>query len=210
MVIKAWFEETVALSGFPTRRTIHPVRRIDLRKADLKLLLALPGVAMMLIGYGACRWLGLPLSDAPLEVTVFATLTAFFIAAALSAFFESFVPSFRLAGGSLEGAVRQLKLTPLWAMALSLTSAVGEELFFRGFLLGLGLTFLPVWGAVLAQAVLFAAFHPAPRAAWAYPLWTGLIGAWFGIITMASGSVVPGILAHYVFNHLNFNQLLEV
>lgn len=185
------------------------MRRANLRNVDLKLLLALPGVAMMLIGYGACRWLGLPLSDAPLEITGLATLTAFFIAVALSAFFERFVPSFATAGGSLEGAVRQLKLTPLWALALSLTSAVGEELFFRGLLLGLGLTFLPVWGAVIAQALLFAAFHPAPRAAWAYPLWTGLIGAWFGIIAMASGSIVPGILAHYVFNHLNFNQLLE-
>ncbi len=186
------------------------MRRVDLRTIDLKLLLALPGIAMMLIGYALCRWLGLPLNDAPLEVTVFATLTAFFIAAALSALFEQFVPSFRLAGGSLEGAVRQLKLTPLWAFALSLTSAVGEELFFRGFLLGLGLTFLPVWGAILAQALLFAAFHPAPRAAWGYPLWTGLIGAWFGIVALSSGSIVPGILAHYVFNHLNFNQLLEV
>ena len=186
------------------------MRRAHLRIIDLKLLLALPGIAMMLIGYGACRWLGLPLNDAPLEITVLATLTAFFVAAALSLFFEQFVNSFRLAGGSLEGAVRQLKLTPLWALALSLTSAVGEELFFRGFLLGLGLTFLPAWGAILAQAVLFAAFHPAPRAAWAYPLWTGLIGAWFGIVTMATGSIVPGILAHYVFNHLNFNQLLEV
>ena len=164
---------------------------------------------MMLIGYSACRWLGLPLNDAPLEITALATLTAFFVAAALSAFFEQRVPSFRLAGGALEGAVRQLKLTPLWAFALSLTSSVGEELFFRGFLLGLGLTFLPVWGAVLAQALLFAALHPAPRAAWAYPLWTGLIGTWFGIVTLATGSIVPGILAHYVFNHLNFNQLLE-
>lgn len=192
------------------RRTIRAVRRIDLRTIDLKPLLALPGIAMMLIGYGACRWLGLALNDAPLEITVFATLTAFFMTAALSAFFEGFVPSFRLAGGSLEAAVRQLKLTPQWAMALSLTSAVGEELFFRGFLLGLGLTFLPVWGAVLAQALLFAAFHPAPRAAWGYPLWTGLIGMWLGIVTLATGSIVPGILAHYLFNHLNFNQLLEV
>jgi uncharacterized protein len=190
------------------RRTIRAVRR-TLRAIDLKLLLALPGIAMMLIGYALCRWLGLTLNDAPLEVTVFATLTAFFVASALSAFFEQRVPSFRLAGGALEGAVRQLQLTPLWAFALSLTSSVGEELFFRGFLLGLGLTFLPVWGAVFAQALLFAAFHPAPRAAWGYPLWTGLIGAWFGVVAVSSGSIVPGILAHYVFNHLNFNQLLE-
>ena len=164
---------------------------------------------MMLVGYGACRALNLPLGDASLEVTVFAGLTAFFMAAALSAAFERFIPSFRLAGGSLEGAVRQMNLTPLWAFALSMTSAVGEELMFRGFVLGFGSRLLPVAVAVVVQAVLFAALHPAPRAAWAYPLWTGLIGAWFGIVAVLSGSVVPGILAHYLFNHLNFNQLLE-
>jgi uncharacterized protein len=176
---------------------------------DIKLLLAAPGVLMMLVGYAGCRALNLSLGDASLEVTVFAGLTAFFIASTLSVAFERFVPSFRLAGGSLEGAVRQMNLTPLWAFALSLTSAVGEELMFRGFLLGLGSRFLPVAVAVIIQAALFAALHPAPRAAWAYTLWTGLIGAWFGIVAVLSGSVVPGILAHYLFNHLNFNQLLD-
>jgi uncharacterized protein len=183
------------------------LRRV--RRVDIKLLLAAPGLLMMLVGYGACRALNLPLGDASLEVTVFAALTAFFIASALSVAFERFVPSFRLAGGSLEGAVRQMNLTPLWAFALSLTSAVGEELMFRGFVLGFGSRLLPVAVAVVVQAVLFAALHPAPRVAWAYTLWTGLIGAWFGIVTVLSGSVVPGILAHYLFNHLNFNQLLE-
>jgi membrane protease YdiL (CAAX protease family) len=178
-------------------------------RVDLKLVLAVPGVLMMLVGYVGCRWLNIPLEEPSLEVMTFAALTAFFGAAALSAAFERSLPSFTVAGGALEAAVRGLKLTPLWALALSLTSAVGEELFFRAFLLGLGLTFLPAWAAVLAQAAIFAAFHPAPRAAWAYPLWTGLIGVWFGVIALAAGSVVPGILAHYLFNHLNFNELLE-
>ncbi|NJK43100.1 MAG: CPBP family intramembrane metalloprotease [Pleurocapsa sp. SU_196_0] len=176
---------------------------------DVKLLLALPGVLMMLVGYVGCRLLNIPLRDASLEITIFATLTAFYGASALSSGFERWLPSFRSAGGSLEGAVRMMNLTPPWAFALSMTSAVGEELLFRGLLLGLGVKFLPVALAVVIQAALFAALHPAPRAAWAYPLWTGLIGAWFGVVTVLTGSVVPGMLAHYLFNHLNFNAFLE-
>jgi uncharacterized protein len=178
------------------------------RRLDIKVLLALPGVLMMLLGYLGCRLLGIPLPESSPEVTLFASLTAFLLALALSVLFEAHVPSFRLAGGHLEGIVSRLELTPLWALALSLTSGIGEELFFRGLLLGLGSQFLPVWAAVLGQAVLFAAFHPAPRAAWGYTLWTGLIGLLFGVMTVASGSVIPTILAHYLFNHLNFEAAL--
>jgi uncharacterized protein len=178
------------------------------RRPDLKVLLAIPGILMMLIGYFGCQLLGIPLPETSPEVALFASLTAFLLALGLSTLFEAHVPSFRLAGGQLEGIVGRLELTPLWALALSLTSGIGEELFFRGLLLGLGLTFLPAWAAVLGQAVLFAAFHPAPRAAWGYTLWTGLIGLLFGAITIASGSVIPTMLAHYLFNHLNFEAAL--
>ncbi len=176
---------------------------------DIKLVLALPGIAMMLVGYLGCRAFGIPLQDAPPEIALFASLTAFFLASSLAVAFERWVRSFRLAGGQLEGIIGQLHLTPPWALLLSLTSGIGEELFFRGLLLGLGLKFLPVWAALVAQAVIFAAFHPAPRAAWAYPLWTGLIGLLFGGVTMATGSVLPTILAHYLFNHVNFDAALN-
>lgn len=180
-----------------------------MRRFDLKLLLALPGLAMLLIGYFGCGLLDIPLPETTPGIALFAALTAFFLAMALSHLFEQFVPSFRLAGGQLEGIITQLQLTPAWALALSLTSGIGEELFFRGLLLGLGVKFLPVWLALLLQAVVFAAFHPAPRAAWGYTLWTGLIGLLFGLITIASGSVIPTMLAHYLFNHLNFEAALE-
>lgn len=176
---------------------------------DIKLILALPGLGMLLIGYLGCLLLSIPLPDISPEIALFASLTAFFLAMVLSSLFERFVPSFRLAGGQLEGIIGQLGLTPAWAFALSLTSGIGEELFFRGLLLGLGIKFLPLWLALLLQAVIFAAFHPAPRAAWGYTLWTGLIGLLFGLITVASGSVVPTMLAHYLFNHLNFDAALE-
>jgi uncharacterized protein len=181
------------------------VRRLPV---DIKLVLALPGIAMMLVGYFGCRALGISLKDATPEITLFASLTAFFLASSLAVLFERHVRSFRLAGGQLEGIIGQLRLTPPWALLLSLTSGIGEELFFRGLLLGLGLKFLPIWAALLLQAAIFAAFHPAPKAAWAYPLWTGLIGLLFGCVTIWTGSLLPTILAHYLFNHVNFDAAL--
>jgi uncharacterized protein len=154
-------------------------------------------------------WLGVDFSDLPLEILIFAALTAFFAIAFLSALFERFVPSFSLAGGMLEGIMQGLGLNSLWAFVLALTSSLGEELFFRGFLLTLGIKYLPVWLAVLAQALIFAAFHPAPARAWGYPLWTALVGIVLGLVTFACGSVEPAILAHYLFNHLNLNQAIN-
>jgi uncharacterized protein len=188
--------------------SLQQVMLPDVHRLDIKILLALPGILMMLLGYIGCKLLGIPLPETSPEVALFASLTAFFLALGLSTLFEAHVPSFRLAGGHLEGIVSRLELTPLWALGLSLTSGIGEELFFRGLLLGLGSQHLPTWVAVLGQAVLFAAFHPAPRAAWGYTLWTGLIGLLFGTITLASGSVIPTMLAHYLFNHLNFEAAM--
>jgi uncharacterized protein len=182
---------------------------VNLRRLNVKVLLALPGLILGLIGFLGNLWLGVDFTDLPLEILIPAGLTAFFTICLLSASFERFVPSFSLAGGMLEGIMQNLGLTGLWAFVLALTSSLGEELFFRGFVLALGLKFLPVLVAVLAQAVLFAAFHPAPARAWAYPLWTALVGMVLGGITVATGSIEPGILAHYVFNHLNLNGVIS-
>jgi uncharacterized protein len=182
---------------------------VNLRRLNVKVLLALPGLILGLIGFLGSLWLGVDFTDLPLEILIPAGLTAFFTICLLSASFERFVPSFSLAGGMLEGIMQNLGLTGLWAFVLALTSSLGEELFFRGFVLALGLKFLPVLVAVLAQAVLFAAFHPAPARAWAYPLWTALVGMVLGGITVATGSIEPGILAHYVFNHLNLNGVIS-
>lgn len=169
----------------------------------------MPGLILGLIGFFGSLWLGVDFTDLPPEILGFAALTAFFSIAFLSAFFERFIPSFSFAGGMLEGIMQGLGLNGLWAFFLALTSSLGEELFFRGFLLALGVKFLPVWLAVLAQAAVFAAFHPAPAKAWAYPLWTALVGVLMALVTLGSGSVEPAILAHYLFNHLNLNQAIS-
>ena len=168
----------------------------------------MPGLILGLIGFLGSLWLGVNFADLPPEILIFAALTAFFSVAFLSAFFERFIPSFTFAGGMLEGIMQGLGLNGLWAFFLALTSSLGEELFFRGFLLALGVKFLPVWLAVLAQAAVFAAFHPAPAKAWGYPLWTALVGVVLALVTLACGSVEPAILAHYLFNHLNLNQAI--
>ena len=182
---------------------------VQIRRLNIKVLLALPGLILGLIGALGSLWLGVDFTDLPLEILIPSAFTAFFAISFLSACFERFVPSFSLAGGLLEGIMQSLGLNGLWAFVLALTSSLGEELFFRGFLLALGLKFLPVWLAVLAQALLFAAFHPAPAQAWGYPLWTALVGLVLGVIVVACGSIEPGILAHYLFNHINLNQVLQ-
>jgi membrane protease YdiL (CAAX protease family) len=182
--------------------------RIGRININIKLMLALPGLILGLIGLLGSLWLGVDFSDLPLEILIPAALTAFFTIAFLSALFERFVPSFSYAGGMLEGIMQGLGLNGTWAFVLALTSSLGEELFFRGFLLALGIKFLPVWLAVLAQALVFAAFHPAPAKAWGYPLWTALVGIVLALVTFACGSVEPAILAHYLFNHTNLNQAI--
>jgi len=187
--------------------------RSSLRRAagrlDLKLVLALPGLLLGGVGLVMCLVLGLPLGGVEVEVLVPACLAAYFGIAALAAAFERLSLSFRDAGGLLEDIVRRLGLTPLWALALGLTSAVGEELFFRGFALSLLGRFVPPVIAVLVQAAMFAAMHPAPRTAWAYPAWAFVSGSLLGAVALGTGSILPGLLAHYLFNHQNFNAVLE-
>lgn len=104
-------------------------------------------------------------------------------------------------------AMQRQSLSYPHALALAGASGVAEEVFFRGALqnlLGGG-----VLGLVL-QAVVFAALHPPPnRQAWAYPLFTLVAGLWFGLAYMLTGSLIPGILAHFLHNARGFYQLLD-
>jgi uncharacterized protein len=185
------------------------MRRRTLPQIDVKWLLVAPGLTLLLLGLALAEIFHVPLpANIALEILVPAALSAYLIALALAAFFEQHSSSFKQAGGLLEAIISRLGLTPVWALALGLTSGIGEEVFFRGLLLHAGLNIFPAWLAVVAQALAFAAMHPAPRRAWAYPLWTFLIGIAFGIITLEAGSLVPVMLAHYAFNHGQFNELL--
>ncbi len=87
----------------------------------------------------------------------------------------------------------------LW---LSLLSACGEEVLFRGVIhprLGLWLT-----------AAIFAAFHfPFRRELISWTLFAFAMGLAQGVLTDAAASLWPAIVVHFVINFFNLHDLAE-
>lgn len=109
------------------------------------------------------------------------------------------LPSFRYASGLLERALAGLKPSRLEAAVFAALTATAEELFFRGALQSL----IGVWG----QALVFGLLHPMPRRGWSYTLYAALSGLAFGYAALLSGSLWPGLVAHFL---INFQGFLEV
>jgi membrane protease YdiL (CAAX protease family) len=81
-------------------------------------------------------------------------------------------------------------------MVLAVCSGISEEIFFRGVLLNdLGLA---------ASSVLFGLLHPLGIA---YVLWATAAGAGFGILYLATGSLVVPALAHGTYNLIALGYL---
>ncbi len=87
---------------------------------------------------------------------------------------------------------------PLWVplLAVVLLPAVCEELLFRGTLARALRPRLGVAGAVAVSALLFGAFHIVPAR---IPP-TAVFGAALAYATLATGSVLPGIVMHLLNN----------
>jgi len=145
-------------------------------------------------------------------------LDAFFLLywslAGLDALLSHLAPaSFGAAEELMRQLGRQLARTPkppLLSLAMALASALGEEVFFRGFLLTLLAQSLGPGPGLLLAALVFALSHPIPdRRAWLYPLYVFLAGLLFGLAYLATGSLVPGILAHFLYNLKGFFEALD-
>jgi membrane protease YdiL (CAAX protease family) len=108
-------------------------------------------------------------------------------------------------------AFRDQQLGYNHALQLGMISGLAEEVFFRGALQSLLVSTLGLgWLGVVIQALIFAAFHPVPdRRAWSYPLFIFIAGLAFGVVYFLTGSLIPGILAHYLNNARGFYQLLD-
>lgn len=76
------------------------------------------------------------------------------------------------------------------------TSALGEELFFRG-------AMLPALGLVLSSCVFGAVHLPPRRALWTWSAWALAMGLCFGGIFLATGQLAGPVLAHGAINFLN-------
>jgi membrane protease YdiL (CAAX protease family) len=81
------------------------------------------------------------------------------------------------------------------ALGFAVAAPIGEELYFRGLLLGRLLGHGPAI-AVVVQAVVFGAAHFTPAA---FPVLT-LYGVVFGVLRVRTSSVLPGALAHGLNN----------
>ncbi|WP_265530070.1 CPBP family intramembrane glutamic endopeptidase [Sphingomicrobium marinum] len=80
-------------------------------------------------------------------------------------------------------------------LMLSAVAGIGEEIVFRGALQGWLETVSPVWSAIIAQAIIFAALHPISRA---YVVYVLVIGIALGTIYVLTGNLLVTIIAHFL------------
>ncbi|MBN2715263.1 MAG: CPBP family intramembrane metalloprotease [Deltaproteobacteria bacterium] len=81
-------------------------------------------------------------------------------------------------------------------IALSLLPAVGEEVMFRGLVLGSFRRDMPAYFAVIYSSILFGLVHFS----WLQGTAAGLLGCFLGAIVVFSGSIYPAMLAHLINN----------
>jgi len=163
----------------------------------------LPFLPSLLTGLLGAAWIALrPPDFGPRADLLTLALTAAALTPALLGgawLLERTLPSFRYASGLLERALVRLRLSPLEALLLATLTALAEELFFRGTLQSL----IGVWG----QAFVFGLLHPMPRRGWSYTLYAALSGVAFGYAVALTGSLWPGLIAHFL---INLQGLLEL
>ena len=83
---------------------------------------------------------------------------------------------------------------PISLIVLALLPAIGEELLFRG-VFTRALSGVPIV-AIVGSAVLFSAYHLQPP----QMLGTFPLGLALGLLAVRSGSIVPGMIAHFLNN----------
>jgi membrane protease YdiL (CAAX protease family) len=83
---------------------------------------------------------------------------------------------------------------------LSLSSAFGEELLFRGL--------LQPWIGLIPQAILFGLLHQVGGPSrWVWMGWATLMGIMLGAMYAITGSLVGALLAHALINAVNLSHL---
>jgi hypothetical protein len=95
----------------------------------------------------------------------------------------------------------------LTAISVTTLTAISEEIVFRGYLAALIMTLTGSWEAAwLGSAVLFGAGHWHSGSTSTFgenTIVTGfqtLNGLWYGLVYMATGSLIPGMMAHLLYD----------
>lgn len=85
-------------------------------------------------------------------------------------------------------------------VGLALTSALGEELLFRGL--------LQPWLGLWLQALLFGVLHQLGGSSrWVWATWATVVGLALGAIFALTGSLAGPLVAHALINGLNLSYL---
>lgn len=83
---------------------------------------------------------------------------------------------------------------------VSLTAGICEEIVYRGFVMWALASYVGLYPALALQAVIFALGHvyqgSDPRSIASALLKTGAAGLFFGLIALAAGSLIPGMIVH--------------
>lgn len=85
------------------------------------------------------------------------------------------------------------------AFLIALTSSVGEEIFFRGWLQNA----IGLWWA----SAIFGAVHLYGKRLWYYPLIAGALGLGLGVLYDWTGGLAAPTACHFAINFLNLLQL---
>lgn len=96
-------------------------------------------------------------------------------------------------------------------MGQVILGALGEEIAFRGFLLGKTTKFFPVWACAVASSAAFAAGHIAPggTAIVAYDVATVFLDSLiFSVIYQKSGNCVISTLSHILANAISIAAVM--
>jgi len=89
---------------------------------------------------------------------------------------------------------------------ISVAAGVGEEMLFRGVLQGGLARPLGPGAAVAAAGVVFGLLHPVSTA---YVVIAGLLGAYLGLVWLASGNLLAAMVAHAVYDFVALVAVLR-
>ena len=129
----------------------------------------------------------LPLLLHPLSVEMGAFLSEHFFEPLPESFAKGLEPM-------TNGSVPLLVAVAVFA----LTPAICEEIAFRGFLLTGFNTRKQYWGAIIGSALCFGIVHMIPQQVFN----AALLGLVLGLLAVRSGSLLPGMLFHLMYNSL--------
>jgi membrane protease YdiL (CAAX protease family) len=95
-------------------------------------------------------------------------------------------------------------LLPLTGFALVIAAPIAEEIFFRGFIFGGLIRPLGPGPAMVVSGLIFGSFHVTSPDALGLVLPFAAIGALFAWLYYRTGSILPNIAAHMLFNMIGF------